>query len=55
MLGEISIPLPKEQKAQATVRMDESGTYEYGRMYLAIREANVALENLAKATLLIPL
>ena len=28
----------------------QSGTYEYGRMYLAIRQANVALENLPKAT-----
>lgn len=27
-----------------------SSTYEYGRMYLAIRQANVALENLPKAT-----
>jgi starch-binding outer membrane protein, SusD/RagB family len=26
-----------------------SGTYEWGRMYLAIRQANVALENLPKA------
>lgn len=28
----------------------QSDTYEWGRMYLAIREANVALENLPKAT-----
>ncbi|WP_435353821.1 RagB/SusD family nutrient uptake outer membrane protein [Emticicia sp. SJ17W-69] len=28
----------------------ESDTYRWGRMYLAIREANVALENLPKAT-----
>ncbi len=28
----------------------KSATYEYGRMYLAIRQANVALENLPKAT-----
>ena len=27
-----------------------SSTYEYGRMYLAIRQANVALENLPKST-----
>jgi starch-binding outer membrane protein, SusD/RagB family len=27
-----------------------SATYEYGRMYLAIRQANVALENLPKST-----
>ena len=28
----------------------QSSTYEWGRMYLAIRQANVALENLPKAT-----
>ena len=28
----------------------KSSTYEYGRMYLAIRQANVALENLPKST-----
>jgi starch-binding outer membrane protein, SusD/RagB family len=28
----------------------ESATYEWGRMYLAIRQANVGLENLPKAT-----